>query len=260
MNGTALITGATSGIGLEIARLFARDGADLLLVARNSHKLGEIKDEFEQAYKIKVHFLALDLSVPQSAEKVDGYAVAHDLSIDFLVNNAGFGDFGKFLERDREKYREMISLNIGALMELAHIVIKKMTEKGAGKVLNVASTASLQPVPNMAVYGATKAFVLSFSEALNHELRNTKVSVTALLPGPTATNFFNRADAAGSRMTDRNMPPAQVAKIGYDAMLKGKRRVIAGGLNNLQGVLIKLLPVNGLTLNIIEKLIEEKNH
>jgi short-subunit dehydrogenase len=258
MNKTAFITGATSGIGLELARLFAKDGSNLLLVARNSKKLNEIKYEFEQNYKIKVDFLVLDLSIPKSILEIDNYFVENNLQVNFLVNNAGFGDFGKFAERDIEKYREMISLNINTLTELSHIFAKKMVEKGEGKILNVASIAGLQPVPNMAVYGATKAFVLSFSQALNYELRKTKISVTALLPGPTNTNFFNRADGINSRMTDMNMSPAKVAKIGYNAMFKGKRKVIAGFNNKLMGFGARILPVNNLSLKIVEKITENK--
>ena len=255
---TALITGATSGIGLEIAALFAKDGVNLLLVSRNEQKLGEIKNDFEQKYKIKVDFIALDLSVLQNIEKIDNYVNINNLQIDFLINNAGFGDFGKFLDRNMDKYFEMISLNITALTELTHIFAKKMLNGNGGKILNVASIAGLQPVPNMAVYGATKAFVLLFSQALNYELRKTNVSVTALLPGATATNFFNRADGANSRMTDMSMPPAKVAKIGYKAMLKRKNKVIAGFFNNIMGLSAKILPINNFSLQIVDKITENK--
>jgi len=256
---TALITGATSGIGLEFAKLFARDSVNLLLLARNEQKLSEIKQEFEQIYKINVDFLSLDLSISKNIKEIDNYVNDKKLEIDFLVNNAGFGDFGLFTERDFEKYNEMIFLNINALTELTHIFVKKMVAKNSGKILNVASIAGLQPVPNMAVYGATKAFVMSFSEALNYELRKTNVSVTALLPGPTDTNFFNRADGEKSRMTDLNMPPAKVAKIGYNAMLKGKRKVIAGFINKMMGFAAKILPVNNFSLTIVAKITEDKN-
>jgi len=253
---TALITGATSGIGLELAKLFAKDSVNLLLVARNEQKLSEIKQEFEQNYKIKVDFLSLDLSISENIKKIDNYANNKNLQIDFLINSAGFGDFGLFTERDFEKYNEMITLNINALTELTHIFAKKMLAKNSGKILNVASIAGLQPVPNMAVYGATKAFVLSLSQALHYELRKTNVSVTALLPGPTATNFFNRADGEKSRMTDLNMSPAKVAQIGYNAMLKGKRKVIAGFMNKVMGFFAKILPINNFSLAIVAKITE----
>ena len=255
---TALITGATSGIGLELAKIFAKDGVNLLLVARNEQKLSEIKQEFEQNYKIKIDFLPLDLSILENIKKIDNYVNDNDLQIDFLINNAGFGDFGIFIERDFEKYKEMIALNINALTELTHIFVKKMVAKNSGKILNVSSIAGLQPVPNMAVYGATKAFVLSFSEALNYELRKTNVSVTALLPGPTDTNFFNRADGEKSRMTDMSMSAEKVARIGYKAMHKGKRKVIAGFMNKMMGLGAKILPVNNLSLKIVEKITEDK--
>ncbi len=259
MNKTALITGATSGIGFEIALLFAKDNVNLLLIARNEQKLIEIKQEFEQNYKIKVDFLSLDLSIQESLKEINDYVNDNDLQVDFLVNNAGFGDFGNFLDRDMEKYREMITLNINTLTELTQIFAKQMAVRNSGRILNVASIASLQPVPDMAVYGATKAFVLSFSEALNYELRKTNVSVTTLLPGPTATNFFNRADGANSRMTNMNMSAARVAKIGYKAMHKGKRKVIAGFRNKLMGFFSKMLPVNNFSLKIVEKITKNKN-
>ncbi|MCL2598037.1 MAG: SDR family oxidoreductase [Paludibacter sp.] len=255
---TALITGATSGIGLELALLFAKDSVNLLLISRNEIKLNEIKREFEQKYKIKVDFMALDLSVSENIEKINNYVNINNLQIDFLVNNAGFGDFGKFVNRDIKKFIEMISLNINALTELTHIFAKRMIVNQGGKILNVASIASLQPVPEMAVYGASKAFVLSLSQALNYELRKTNISVTALLPGPTDTNFFNRADRKNSRMTVMNMSPAKVAKIGYDAMQKGKSKVIAGGFNKLIGLISKIFPVNNFSLKITEKIAQEK--
>ena len=255
---TALITGATSGIGFELAKLFAKDSINLLLVARNMQKLSELKQQFEQDYKIKVDFIALDLSIQENIKKIDDYVNVNNLQIDFLVNNAGFGDFGKFLERDIDKYREMIFLNINTLTELTYIFAKKMLTNNSGKILNVASIAGLQPVPNMAVYGATKAFVLSFSQALNYELRNTNVSVTTLLPGPTNTNFFTRADGEMSRMTDMNMPPEKVAQIGYYAMFKGKGKVISGFNNKIMGFFAKILPVNSFSLKIVEKITKNK--
>ena len=255
---TALITGATSGIGLELAKIFAKDNVNLLLVARNEQKLSEIKLEFEQKYKIKVDFLSLDLSILENIKKINNYVNDSNLQVDFLVNNAGFGDFGIFTERDFEKYNEMMSLNINALTELTYIFAKKMVAKNSGKILNIASIAGLQPVPNMAVYGATKAYVLSFSQALNYELRKTNVSVTALLPGATATNFFNRAEGEKSRMTDMIMPAEKVAKIGYNAMLKGKRKVIAGFANKIMGFSAKILPINNFSLKIVAKITEDK--
>ena len=255
---TALITGATSGIGLELAKLFAKDGVNLLLTARNEQKLSEIKQEFEQNYKIRVDFLALDLSILKNIKEIDNYVNINKLEIDFLINNAGFGDFGIFTERDFKKYNEMITLNITALTELTYIFAKKMLAKNSGKILNVASIAGLQPVPNMAVYGATKAFVLSFSQALRYELRKTNVSVTALLPGPTDTNFFNRADGEKSRMTDMKMSAEKVAQIGYKAMQKGKSKVIAGLMNKVMGFAAKTLPINNFSLTIVTKATGDK--
>jgi short-subunit dehydrogenase len=251
---TALVTGASGGIGLEIARLFAKDSINLLLIARSEDKLLNIKKEVEQHYSVTVNYLTLDLSKQESIQIIDNYVENKDLHIEYVVNNAGFGDFGRFAERDVQKYRDMIALNIITVMELTQRYAQKMQQQGHGRILNVASIAALQPVPLMAVYGATKAFVLSFSEAVCQELKNTGVTVTTLLPGPAATNFFNQAEANNVPLFRFMMSPAKVALSGYKAMMKGKRRVIPGFGNKCLAFVVKVLP-GGFVLNMAVKLL-----
>jgi len=253
MKKTALITGASGGIGLEITRLFAKDGINLLLLARNEDKLLSIKQEIEQQYPVTVNCLPTDLSNPESIKTIENYIEQNDLQIEYLVNNAGFGDFGRFTERDLQKCREMVALNITTLMELTYIYARKMEERGSGRILNVASIAALQPVPLMAVYGATKAFVLSFSEAIRNELKKTGVTITTLLPGPTATNFFNKAETNNVPMFQYMMTPQKVALSAYKAMMKGKKRVIPGFLNKSLAFVVKVLP-GDFVLNMAVKL------
>lgn len=191
---TALITGATSGIGLEFAKILAKQRYNLILVARNLEQLDSLKEILEQEYSIEVETLPIDLTQKASFKELQTH-IENLTNTDILINNAGFGDFGYFCERGYEKLESMIQLNINALTELTHIIVKKMlSQNEGGKILNVASIAGLQPVPYMAVYAATKAFVVSLSEALHYELKNTKISITTLLPGPTDTNFFRRGE------------------------------------------------------------------
>lgn len=255
---TTLITGASGGIGLEIARLFAKDGINLLLIARSEDKLLKIKQEIEQRHSVTVNCLPLDLSKPEAITTIAHYVEQNGLHIEYLVNNAGFGDFGRFTERDLPKYREMIALNIATLTELTHIFAQKMAKQGSGRILNVASIAALQPVPLMAVYGATKAFVLSFSNAIRNELKKTGVTVTTLLPGPTATNFFNKAEANNVPMFQNTMSSEKVALGGYKAMMKGKKRIIPGFLNKSLACAAKFLP-DDFVLNITARLMEKTN-
>ena len=165
MEKVALITGASGGIGLELARLFAYDKKNLLLVARNESKLAKIKQELEKDHLIKVFILAVDLSLIEGFYSIQEFVKQHNLLVEYLVNNAGFGDYGAFTERSIEKYREMLGLNINALTELTHSYAKEMVERGSGRILNVASVAGLQPDPYFGVYGATKAYIISLTEA-----------------------------------------------------------------------------------------------
>ncbi|GGL48151.1 SDR family NAD(P)-dependent oxidoreductase [Sporolactobacillus putidus] len=238
MTKTALITGATSGLGYEFVKLFAADGYNLVLVARNAKKLDEIKETFTST---DVHYIAKDLSVPGAAKDIFEEIGREGLHIDVLVNNAGFGLLGAFDKLDIQQQLQMIQLNVAALTELTYYVLPGMRQKG-GRILNVASTAAFQPGPCMAVYFATKAYVLSLSEALAEELGGTEVTVTALCPGPTQTRFGAVAKAEGTRMFSRTMDPGVVAGMGYRALMNGKRIVVAGGMNRFGTIAAKLLP------------------
>jgi len=232
MKNTALITGATSGIGYEFARLHAAAGDYLILVARNAGRLDEIKSELESEYSVKVLTIKKDLSIPGASAELFGEVQQHGLRVDYLINNAGFGDFGYFSQSDWNKQQRMINLNVLALAHLTRLFIPPMIQQGAGKILNVASVASFVPGPTMSVYFASKAFVLSFSEALAEELSGKNITVTALCPGPTESNFHKVSLGDREPAKGRKMPSsAEVAMYGYRAMLKG-RRVAVPGLDN----------------------------
>jgi uncharacterized protein len=236
---TALITGATSGLGYEFVKLFASDGYDLVLVARNSSKLTEIKNTFSQ---VEITLIEKDLSNDGAAKEVFEEVERHEISIDILVNNAGFGLKGGFDKLDIQKQLNMIQLNTATLTELTYYFLQKMKQRNSGRILNVASTAAFQPGPLMAVYFATKAYVLSFSEALMEELSGTSVTVTALCPGATKTNFGVVANVENSKMFSQAMSAEVVAKQGYAALMKGKRVFVPGGVNKAGVLGTKLMP------------------
>ncbi len=259
MSNTALITGASSGIGLELARIHASRGGNLILVARNKMKLDELKSELEAKYKIRVHIISKDLSEIDSAVEVYDEVKKLNISIDYLINNAGYGDFGLFAETNDEKENRMIFLNIITLTRLTKLFLPEMISRGQGKIMNLGSTASFQPVPLMGVYAATKAYVLSFSEALNNELSGTGVTVTALCPGLTESGFVDAAAMNQSKMAKQKKLPGakEVAEFGYQAMLKGKAVVVHGYGNRLLTIAQGLVP-RGLVVNMTRKLIESK--
>ena len=243
---TALITGSSGGIGAELARLFAKDGIDLLLVARTAEKLLALQSELEADCHVSVSVLAKDLSEDGAAQAVFDFAQANHISVDVLVNNAGFGDWGFFAESDLAKQRQMIQLNIAALTELTHLFLPAMIVRKNGRILNVASVASFMPGAKMSVYYATKAFVRSFSEALSVELKKMKsgVLVTALCPGPVKTAFWNRAKAELSGLFRHFFfaDSAPVARYGYRAMKKGKTLAIPGLSVRIAVALARILP------------------
>ena len=223
---TALITGASQGIGAEFARLFAKDGYNLILIARQLDKLNEIKSSLETEYKIKVTVLQKDMCRFSAPQEIFDFTKSLNCKIDTLVNNAGFGDWGFFAQSDLKKQQEMIQLNITALTTLTYLFLPQMIESNSGKILNTASVASFMPGAKMAVYYASKAFVRSFSEALAVELKKTgsHVSVTALCPGPVKTDFWNRAEAQKSSLSRFLLfaDCKKVAKYGYKKMMRGK--------------------------------------
>ncbi|MGG3467450.1 SDR family oxidoreductase [Neobacillus pocheonensis] len=239
MKKTALITGATSGLGFEFVRLFAKDGYNLVLVARNDKKLEEIKRTYPN---LEVTAISKDLSIHGAAKEVFDEIETRGIDIDVLVNNAGFGLMGKFEELNFQKQLNMIQLNISALTELTYYCLQKMKQKNSGRILNVASTAAFQPGPKMAVYYATKAYVLSFSEALVEELSGSNVTVTTLCPGPTKTNFGAVASVEGTKMFSRAMASDLVAKQGYEALKSGKRVIVTGGFNKAGALGAKFMP------------------
>ncbi len=244
MKRTVLITGASGGLGLALAHCFAADGYDLILTARSAAALLKAKESIEASYGVCVTPIPMDLSALYAAESLMSAIRERELTVDILVNNAGFGDFGAFADCDIEKQSAMIQLNITALTELTHAVLPSMRQNGFGKILNVASIAAFQQGPFMSVYYATKAFVLSFSQALARELKDSGITVTALCPGPIDTGFVAAADLERSKLF-RSMPvatAADVARYGYKAMLKGKPVAIHGIRNKLMIFATRFVP------------------
>jgi short-subunit dehydrogenase len=259
MKEIALITGASSGIGYEIAKLFAADKIDLLIVARSEIKLLEIKKEFEEKFTVDVYTVVADLSSNEGIQSVYEVIHSNNLIVNYLVNNAGFGDYGAFIDRSMEKYKEMVHLNILSLTELSYYYGKEMVKRGKGRILNVASMAGLQPDPNFAVYGATKSYVISLTEAIHKEFENTGVSVTVLSPGATISNFMERADMNNAKLYASGvMTSLDVAREGYHGMMKGKLHVIPGFKNKILGFFSGIMPPGKLRLSISAKIMAEQ--
>lgn len=230
MPNTALITGASSGIGREFARLHARKGGDVIVTARRKEELEALKTELETEHQVAVMAIPLDLGAEGGAQKLHDVITKSGTQVDILINNAGFGGHGKFVERELEADQAMIDLNVDALVALCHMFGKDMVAQGGGKILNVSSTAAHMPGPLQATYFATKAFVSSFSQALAEELKDDRVTVTALEPGYVETGFADAADLAGTGLVrQKGKTAAETAKIGYDAMRMGKLTVINEG-------------------------------
>ena len=239
-----LITGASAGIGSDLAKIAAADGKNLVLAARSGEKLNQLADELTGKYNTDIITLAVDLSNNEGVTELITSIDSANVVVDTLINNAGFGDFGDFSEADLEKNMEMIRLNISALTRLTHVFMQGMLERRSGRIMNVASTAAFMPGPGMAVYYASKAYVLSFTEAVARELKNSGVTVTALCPGPTDTSFA-RAAGLGKSLLHRIMPPAtsmEVAKSGYRAMMKGKTIEIPGIMNKMTAITPRISP------------------
>jgi short-subunit dehydrogenase len=233
---TALVTGASGGIGLELARLFAAGGYDLVLVARSAGRLEELAGELRGLHGVAVRVLARDLARPESPEELHRELAEAGVLVDVLVNNAGFATYGPFVEIDLGRELEELQLNVVTLTHLTKKLLPGMIARRRGGVLNVASTAGFQPGPLMAVYYATKAYVLSFSEALAEELRGTGVTVSALCPGPTATGFQQRASMEESKLGSgllKTADAASVARAGYEGFRAGRRVVIPGLINKI---------------------------
>jgi uncharacterized protein len=232
---TALITGGSGGIGLELAKVLARKGFDLALIARTRDALEAAAGQIEGKNDVKVHVFAADLRRREAPEEIFDFLRVESIPIEILVNNAGFGLGGEFVETDVIRELEMIQVNIAALTHLTKLFLPAMIKAKSGRVLNVASTAAFQPGPLMAVYYATKAYVLSFSEALAEELRHSGVTVTALCPGPTRTDFATAAHVTNSRLFTLfgSADAADVAEYGFRAMMEGTRVAIPGIKNKI---------------------------
>lgn len=241
---TALITGASGGIGYELARLFAKDRHNLVLVARSGSKLAQFADELQRQFSVSVKTVALDLAPAPAPQFLFEQLQREGIAIDFLVNNAAYGKVGKFTEIPLDESLGQIQLNVTALTALTRLFLPPMLERRAGKVLNVASTAGFQPGPLMAVYYATKAYVISFSEALADELRGSGVTVTCLCPGATDTGFQSRAGTENTVLFKklRPMDAETVAGDGYRALMAGKTLVISGFRNWLLAESVRLGP------------------
>jgi len=234
MKELVLLTGASSGIGYEMAKLLAAKKYDLILVARRLNKLEALKAELENNYDITVYIFSVDLSKPGNAVDLHNEIKAKGMEITMLINNAGTGEYGDFLEIPLEKEIRMIQLNISSLVVLTKLFLKDMKNRNYGKIMNIASLLSFIPFPYFAVYAATKAFVLSFTEAIRAELSNTKISVTALCPGPTDSEFTTTEMAKTNTYKRLKLSnPRKVAKNGVDALLKGKGTVIVGLQNKI---------------------------
>ncbi len=229
-NQTVLITGGSQGIGYELAKLFAKDKYDLVIVARDKDKLREAALHLLELGAPKVLSVSQDLSVHGAAKKVHDVVFENDITVDILVNDAGVGQHGFFADIPMEKNNEMIHLNILSLVHMTHLFVNDMLKRKSGKILQLASVASYQPTPLLAVYAATKAFVLSFSDALANELKDSGITVTSLLPNATDTNFFSRADAEDTPAAEKAQEPEKVAKIGYDALMKGETHAAGPGV------------------------------
>jgi short-subunit dehydrogenase len=243
MKRTALITGASGGLGEAFAKLFAADGYDLVLVARNREALQVLAKECEAKNAITAHVIPCDLSVPNAATMLVQELQKRNIQVHTLVNNAGFGAFGLFHETQYEQEQQLLQVNITALTGLTKLLLPSMVQHTSGAILNVASTAAFQPGPLMAVYYASKAYVMNFSLALSMELRGTGVTATCLCPGPTKTGFEKNAHMGTSRLFERRvMDAATVASIGYRALKAGRPLVVAGRINAFGASMTRFVP------------------
>ncbi|MVM41366.1 SDR family NAD(P)-dependent oxidoreductase [Spirosoma sp. HMF3257] len=231
---TALITGASSGIGQELAKLFAQDGYNLVLVARSDDKLDRLAEVFKSNYGTQeITVIGKDLATEDAAQDVYNQVKAKDITVDVLVNDAGVGLYGLFAtDTDWEREKAMIHLNVLTVTQMTKLFLYDMLARNEGKILNLASLLSITPTPLMAVYAGTKAYVYNFTQSLINELKDTNVTITALLPNATDTDFFNKAGAENTKVTDEVQDPVMVAKAGYDALMAGKSKVVPGGFKN----------------------------
>jgi uncharacterized protein len=251
-----LITGASGGIGEAFARRLAAEKHNLVLVARSEEKLHQLCDELMLRHRITAHYIALDLTEFESDKRLFEETERHGFEIDWLINNAGFGSMGDFAELELERELEMISLNIMALVALTHRYLEKMRQRKSGVIINVSSTASFQAIPFMATYAATKAFVTSFSQAIAEENRELGITVTAVCPGPTETNFFAEANAVPFSAKGMQTPEAVVDKA--LKAVRGKKPLVVSGLSNYLGSVLGTIAPDGLVTRVIGSYLRPK--
>jgi short-subunit dehydrogenase len=249
-----LITGASSGIGKELARIHASNGNNVILVARRTEQLQELATEIEATYKVKTLVISADLGKIEEVQSLISIIKSKDIFVNYLFNNAGFGGWGKFADRTAADDHQMIAVNVQALTTLTHGFLPEMIAKNEGKILHTASTAGFIPGPLQATYFATKAFVVSLTKATNYELRNTNISVTALCPGPVKTEFEFAAGMGNAKMFEKGADAYSTAQKGYQAMMKGKTIIISDfGFRILIKYLSPFIP-ESFILKVVEKI------
>lgn len=253
---TVLITGASTGIGFELAKIFFEKGYDLVLISQNKDRLLKAAKELRTLSSNFIKIIPKDLSKPTAAQEIYQEIKRDGINIEVLVNNAGFGTYGLFADSKLDEQQQMIEVNIQSLVSLTNLFLPDMIKSKKGKILNVASIAGFLPGPLMSVYYASKAFVLSFSKALSNELEGTGVTLSALCPGPTATQFQARAKVEKLTVFNRGVSSSkQVAKDGYEGLMKGERVIISGLTNKIQLFFIRFIPTGSL-LKIVRKIQE----
>ena len=252
----ALITGATSGFGYEFAKRFAQDGYNLVLVARNEGKLKEMTSDLTQTFMVEVIPVGKDLFNPAAPEEIYAELNSRGITVDVLVNDAGQGEHGNFLEYAVSRDVDMIQLNVTAVVSLTKLFLRDMVIRNDGKILQVASLLGKYPTPLMAVYAATKAFVIAFTEALIQELKDTNVTITALLPGAADTDFFHKAGGENSKTyREENLSdPVSVARDGYEALMRGERRIVSGAKNKAYAAVTTVMPDSALANTMHKKM------
>lgn len=250
---TVLITGASSGIGLELAKIFAKNGYSLVLCSRSRQKLTSLGKKLEKNHNINTTSIKIDLSKKGSAKELYDKVKERNIQVNILVNDAGVGLWGEFIDTDSKKEQAMIHLNITSLTELNKFFLRDMTKRNEGKILNVGSLAGFFPGPLESVYYATKAYVISFSESLSHELKDTNITLSCLCPGPTKTGIEKASGADKSKLYKGNiMQPEEVAQIAYNGLMKGKR-IIVPGINNKLSYFSSLIIPPKITAYFVER-------
>lgn len=252
----ALITGATSGIGYELAKLFAQNNYNLVLVARNEDNLKEVARELEALGPIHTHLIAADLFEADAAQKIYEKTTELGITVNILVNDAGQGEWGRFIKTDLKREIDLVQLNIISLMSLTKFYLKEMVDRNEGRILQLASSVSKAPSPYLSVYAATKAFVLSFTEALAEELSESEVTITALQPDATDTDFFHKAKAENTvTYKERDLySPEEVAKAGYEGLMNGEMTVLPGFANKAQAAMNTVMPDSAIASNMSKQM------